>query len=201
MSRAQPKKQRACVTCDAEIFSAYRECHACRRVRIHTPNPCESCGAAPKVAGHRRLCAACLEDRLQGNYCTDCGQRTKPRQWKCDSCKSAWSKSYRQRAIAADPEKQRQKERDSHLRFRFKLTLEQYAEMLEAQGGGCAICGDPPPPGRVLHVDHDHSCCSGKRTCGQCVRALLCAVCNAIVGHLESGNYDPHMEYVRRWSR
>lgn len=46
---------------------------------------------------------------------------------------------------------------------------EDYARMLAAQGGGCAICGAPPKT-RRLHVDHDH------RT--GAVRGLLCYRCN-----------------------
>jgi hypothetical protein len=46
---------------------------------------------------------------------------------------------------------------------------EDYAAMLEAQGGGCAICGAKPKT-RRLHVDHDHA--TGK------VRGLLCHRCN-----------------------
>jgi len=49
------------------------------------------------------------------------------------------------------------------------VTDAEYARLLEAQGGGCAICGNPPKT-RRLHVDHDH------RT-GQ-VRGLLCHRCN-----------------------
>ena len=49
------------------------------------------------------------------------------------------------------------------------VTDEDYARMLDAQGGGCAICGNPPRS-RRLHVDHDHR--TGK------VRGLLCFRCN-----------------------
>lgn len=49
------------------------------------------------------------------------------------------------------------------------VTDEEYARMLAAQGGGCAICGAKPKT-RRLHVDHDHA--SGK------VRGLLCHRCN-----------------------
>jgi len=46
---------------------------------------------------------------------------------------------------------------------------DEYARLLEAQGGGCAICGAKPKT-RRLHVDHDHK--TGK------VRGLLCHRCN-----------------------
>jgi len=50
-----------------------------------------------------------------------------------------------------------------------RLTPDQYAEMLEAQGGGCAICGNPPKS-RKLDEDHDHR--TGR------TRGLLCHRCN-----------------------
>jgi hypothetical protein len=41
------------------------------------------------------------------------------------------------------------------LRRRYGLSLDQYVELLDAQGGVCAICGKPPK-GRPLVPDHDH---------------------------------------------
>ena len=49
------------------------------------------------------------------------------------------------------------------------VTDDDYARLLEAQGGGCAICGATPKT-RRLHVDHDHA--TGR------VRGLLCHRCN-----------------------
>lgn len=46
---------------------------------------------------------------------------------------------------------------------------EQYAAMLEAQGGHCALCPSMPKA-RRLHVDHRHS--------DGVVRGLLCHRCN-----------------------
>src|SRR5262249_47723947 len=66
--------------------------------------------------------------------------------------------------------------RASHLKRKFGITLADYEAMLVAQGGGCAICGDPEPEGRSLHVDHDHED-------GQ-VRGLLCFRCNNALGDL-----------------
>lgn len=61
-----------------------------------------------------------------------------------------------------------------------------YAEMLESQNGTCAVCGIQPS-GRRLSVDHDHVCCPGKKSCGECVRGLLCTACNFAVGRYEHG--------------
>ena len=63
---------------------------------------------------------------------------------------------------------------DYHDRFvlgkKWGITPAQYNEMLDSQGGRCAICLDPPIKKR-LAVDHDHD--TGE------VRGLLCSKCNA----------------------
>jgi hypothetical protein len=48
--------------------------------------------------------------------------------------------------------------------------------MLEAQCGVCAICKEPRPEERTLHVDHDHE--TGE------IRGLLCFRCNNAIGDL-----------------
>ena len=65
---------------------------------------------------------------------------------------------------------------------RYGITLEQYRALLDAQDGGCAICGGTNASGRLLAVDHDHACCPGDAACGQCVRGLLCSNCNMAIG-------------------
>ena len=77
------------------------------------------------------------------------------------------------------------KRRAYRLKGRFGLTPESFDDMLAAQGGGCAICGAKEPGGNGgFHVDHDHDCCSGtnRKTCGECVRGLLCNGCNIGLG-------------------
>jgi len=68
----------------------------------------------------------------------------------------------------------------------YRIRPERYDEILEAQGGACAICGskDPGWKRRYFSVDHDHSCCpDSAKSCGQCVRGLLCGSCNVLIGH------------------
>ncbi len=79
--------------------------------------------------------------------------------------------------------------RRSHLKAKYGLTLEQYDDMLDRQGGGCAIC-DEPPGDTALHVDHCHD--TGR------IRGLLCFRCNSALGNLR---HDPEvigraLEYV-----
>lgn len=71
------------------------------------------------------------------------------------------------------------------IKHNYNLTREQYEALLEEQGGGCAICGEVSSHGKYsLCVDHDHSCCPGERSCGECVRALLCNRHNIVLGHV-----------------
>lgn len=70
-----------------------------------------------------------------------------------------------------------------NLRHKHGLTLDEYDAMLAIQGGGCAVCGTDRPGGRGrFHVDHDHACCPGEKSCSACVRGLLCSGCNVGLG-------------------
>ncbi len=69
----------------------------------------------------------------------------------------------------------------ARLKRTYGIDAGQYDAILESQGGVCAICEEPPGGDgrfRRLSVDHDHACCSGKKSCGKCVRGLLCRPCN-----------------------
>lgn len=66
----------------------------------------------------------------------------------------------------------------------YGITVERYQKILDSQGGVCAVCGTDEPGGRwgTWCIDHDHSCCPGKRSCGECVRGILCSGCNTGLG-------------------
>jgi hypothetical protein len=68
----------------------------------------------------------------------------------------------------------------------YGLTELAFSQLLLAQGYACGMCGEPFEDGRLIHVDHDHACCPEKsRSCGQCVRGLLCHACNIALGHIQ----------------
>lgn len=68
----------------------------------------------------------------------------------------------------------RKNTRRNELRRKYGITEKVYSQILEAQGGVCAICGNPSSPGKSLAVDHDHE--SGA------IRGLLCFECNTGLG-------------------
>ncbi|MBA2280271.1 MAG: endonuclease VII domain-containing protein [Actinomycetota bacterium] len=57
--------------------------------------------------------------------------------------------------------------------------------MLDAQGGGCAICGAAPARLASLHLDHDHH--TGA------IRGILCINCNQGIG-----KFGEDVERLRR---
>lgn len=85
---------------------------------------------------------------------------------------------WRARKTAADPDFKRRE----HLKHLYRTTPEQYDAKLAAQGGVCAICKGKSGDIR-LAVDHDHGCCSTRRSCGKCLRGLICSRCNNLLGH------------------
>jgi hypothetical protein len=71
--------------------------------------------------------------------------------------------------------------RSWNYRQNFGITLDDYEEMLEAQGGVCAICEQPEnfiqnTNGRLRNLAVDH-CHDSKK-----IRALLCNRCNRLLG-------------------
>lgn len=91
----------------------------------------------------------------------------------CKECKIKYDQERYERT--KDVAKQRMR---TNRLAQFGLTPEQYEEMLEAQSGGCAICGTPEGyAGKRLAVDHDHQ--TGE------VRGLLCDRCNLVLGKME----------------
>lgn len=73
------------------------------------------------------------------------------------------------------------------LNRKYKLDSARYAQLLEQQGGLCAICREASP--KPLHVDHDHS--TGA------VRGLLCARCNVGLGFLDKSAWrDKAIAYL-----
>lgn len=82
--------------------------------------------------------------------------------------------------------------------WQYRLTVQEYEAILMNQNGLCAICKTNEPGGRwnIWNVDHDHKCCPGKKSCGKCVRGLLCQTCNVILGMLEDQNLDPKLYAV-----
>lgn len=85
--------------------------------------------------------------------------------------------------------------RVNHLKTRYKMTVEDYDLMLEKQNNTCALCLKKPQ--ELLVIDHDHACCPGMKTCGNCIRGLLCTPCNMWMGVVDK---DPQwLQRAKNW--
>lgn len=138
--------------------------------------------------------------------CSGCGE-TKPfeefhkfakapdgLQYRCKACgkryRAANKERIRQSAKdwrAANPERARAYGRAHYARNKaslraatYSMSEEEWNRMLAAQGGKCAICDRSDP--QSWHTDHDHACCPGSKSCGACVRGILCPSCNTGLG-------------------
>jgi hypothetical protein len=111
----------------------------------------------------RKLCRDCGEWRLEGDY----HRRSASPDGLSPYCKMCWS--------ARD------------MLSKHNITMATYQEMVAAQGGACRICREGPSRsnGDRLCIDHDHGCCpEDGRSCGRCIRGLLCGGCNVGIGML-----------------
>lgn len=68
-----------------------------------------------------------------------------------------------------------QAQKEQRIKRLYGISLQEFELILEAQGGGCAICGKKSKKYR-LSIDHDHY--TGK------IRGILCSPCNRAIGIL-----------------
>lgn len=76
-------------------------------------------------------------------------------------------------------EKNKERRQANSRKHEYNLSPEAYEAKLTAQEGKCAICAV------VMtrpDVDHNHACCPGRKSCGKCVRGILCHRCNTVIG-------------------
>jgi hypothetical protein len=125
--------------------------------------------------GHRRQCKICMGEKIR---------KANPER--------IWAEAAKYKA------KSKAKMRDAQLRKDHGITQAQYLELLQRQGGKCAICGATDngltrwgTPAN-FHVDHDHA--TGV------IRGLLCFPCNKGLGMFRDNSEAllHAIEYLRR---
>lgn len=90
--------------------------------------------------------------------------------------------------------------RANQLKYLYGIDQDRYNAMLEEQNGLCAICSRNIRNTKVAHVDHNHACCPGYKSCGRCVRGLLCTTCNVSLGGFKDSisNLQNAIHYLER---
>lgn len=138
----------------------WRQQHEGRPFTEHRPRRAPG-SAALRDAQGRKMCGRCREWRPLGDFTPSAAGLDGLQTW-CSPCAS-----------------------DAMTVRRYGITRAQMLDMLEDQGG-CAICGTAKPRNAGFrngwHIDHDHKCCPTDLTCGKCIRGVLCADCNKVLG-------------------
>lgn len=76
----------------------------------------------------------------------------------------------------------------------YSMSEEEFKKLFSKHSGKCWICRESD----ATQIDHDHSCCSGPKSCGKCVRGVLCASCNAMLGKVKDSKdvFTRAIEYL-----
>lgn len=137
---------------------------------------------ASKIVDGKKQCGKCREWLPVENFY----KNSKAATGLASACKACTlvvhqTAQYHVRYRERDPEGAAAEKRRQHVKRMYGVTPEWYGAMLAAQGGICAICGQPEVVMRhgklkLLAVDHDHV--TGVP------RGLLCQGCNQGIGHL-----------------
>lgn len=123
------------------------------------------------VGSLTKKCSKCAETKVLALF-NPHPHATNRRRPECAECTKKYHRAHRSK-------KPQGWDRKYALKKFFGLTLDQYAAMVVAQSGKCAICGTTKSDriSKYLCVDHNHE--TGK------VRGLLCHNCNRGIGFLK----------------
>lgn len=145
-------------------------------------------GTIGGYTNHKCRCEACSDASSEHAKKYRAANREKRNayqaKWRAENPEKARDLEARSRARNRERARERNAEYNAsgeRRSWRYGLQLGQLTEMRERQGGRCAICRDVFEDGR-FHIDHDHACCPRNRSCGKCVRGLLCKACNDGLG-------------------
>ena len=176
--------------CGSVLSSRAKKCKECHMANVTKRWTCV-CGNKMDKRSKKKtgLCRDCYIKLVNTNgeaKCITCGESTsEPR---ANYCKTCW--------LGRPVDGPTMIRRRARLKAWFKLSLEDYDEMLRKQNNKCAICLiDQSELSKSLSIDHDRKCCPEEKSCGKCVRGLLCSNCNFAIGLLKDNEVTIQMAY------
>jgi Recombination endonuclease VII len=159
----------------------YGACHSFQKEDGRWVKVCRDCGTEQPIENFRPD-KEYSDGRI--SVCKDClNFRRRPR----DNARYENDPEYRKQCILRSSKRYHdnpEKIETARKRAHYNLTKEDFMRILETQGRKCAACGaeDPGAKGRDWAIDHDHGCCPKNKSCGKCIRGLLCHPCNLALG-------------------
>lgn len=129
--------------------------------------------------GVTSFCTECRKDYRKESYAQNADrERTKQRAYK--------NKDIQHSRDIQNTWRRNNPERVRAIKLRiYGLTPERWESIFNLQGRKCAGCGTTEPKIGQWTIDHDHACCPEIcKSCGECVRGILCHPCNRALGLL-----------------
>lgn len=117
-----------------------------------------------------KLCGHLHKRDINSTFCHSCYMR-KWRDKNREKVKEYYKRSYARRN-QEDPVREKLRRKAAALWTDYRISLEEYQNLLTRFNNCCAICGNS----KQLCVDHDHL--SGK------IRGIICKRCNTAIGRL-----------------
>ena len=161
-------KRRDAKKVEPKLVDGKKKCFTCKDWKLLS----EFGGNKTSLDGYTGSCRACRRNRIGGLH----------------KKKMSENAEYRERTLSVKKDyaaSHKWEIRVYNARSKYNIELDEY---WRAQSGRCFLCGDEmdmflsEDKGRVMCVEHDHGCCGGNRSCGQCVRGLSCHRCNIGIG-------------------
>jgi len=121
-----------------------------------------------------KRCTVCKEDKELTEFYNN-KNTADGKGYRCKACdnkaRGKWQVNNPERALAS--------QRNRNLKYKYGITTKDYEELLQKQGGACAICGviESGVPGKYNNFSVDHAHDDTKK-----VRGLLCNRCNGALG-------------------
>lgn len=152
------------------------KCEECRKARFLRYSRKDHSIPLEEAMRTFRQCSVCKETKVLLDFFRNKGSN-KGYRYICKVCSMKKDVYTEKRQLSA---------RKCNLKRTFGLSIEAYNALLEKQKSLCAICKTHSDDFTInFAVDHDRSCCPSDKSCGKCIRGLLCTSCNNGIGRFK----------------
>jgi hypothetical protein len=152
-------------------------CKQCNK-KIHASGLCRTHWKMTKYGICINECSQPSDGK--SGLCSNCKKRGgKPNSRRDGLCNKCNAKLVNHRCVSCDINRKK----NENLKRNYGISLQQWNDMFEKQNNSCKICNTKES--RHFVVDHDHYCCPGRKTCGNCTRGIICENCNRVLGSVK----------------